>query len=143
MVSGVVLEGRMDRGVAIHRTFLTPNGTKAELEPNKMTLGPSKGGAVPLAPAGPVIAVSEGIESGLSFMQVTATPTWAGLSAAGVRNLILPREVEEVIIAADPDVVGIRAAYEAAQRWLAEGRRVRIARPPVGQDFNDLLRQAS
>lgn len=28
---------------------------------------------------------------------------------------------------------------DCARRWLREGRRVRIARPPQGMDFNDLL----
>jgi putative DNA primase/helicase len=27
-----------------------------------------------------------------------------------------------------------------ARRWKREGRRVRIARPPQGMDFNDLLK---
>jgi putative DNA primase/helicase len=142
LVAAVVLEGRLDQGVALHRTFLRPDGSgKAELEPNKMTLGPCKGGAVPLAPASPVIAVSEGIESGLSYMELAGIPTWAALSTSGIRNLILPPEVREVTIACDPDIPGIRAAYDAAEHWIAEGRRVRIARPPVGFDFNDILLQ--
>jgi hypothetical protein len=31
------------------------------------------------------------------------------------------------------------AAKDAARRWVREGRRVRIARPPTGTDFNDML----
>ena len=31
------------------------------------------------------------------------------------------------------------AAQVCAWRWKREGRRVRIARPPQGMDFNDLL----
>jgi putative DNA primase/helicase len=144
LVAAVVLEGRLDQCVALHRIFLKPDGSgKAELEPDKMSLGPCKGGAVPLAPAGPVLAISEGIETALSYQQVTRVPTWAALSAGGVRSLVLPAEVKEVIIAADPDIPGIRAAHEAARRWLAEGRKVSIARPPEGRDFNDLLLRAS
>jgi phage/plasmid primase-like uncharacterized protein len=48
-----------------------------------------------------------------------------------------------VVICADNDAngVGQRAANAAAQHFLAEGRRVRIALPPKsGLDFNDLLR---
>jgi putative DNA primase/helicase len=73
-------------------------------------------------------------------MQLTGTPTWAALSAAGIRTLLLPETVREVVIAADPDPVGIVAAHFAARRWLHEGRRVSIARPPLGYDFNDLVR---
>jgi putative DNA primase/helicase len=141
MVAAVVIEGRTDQCVGLHRTFLRQDGSgKAELDPVKMSLGPCKGGAVPLAPAGPLLAVTEGIETGLAYTQVTGVPTWAALSTGGLRNLILPAYIAEVIIAADPDIPGIRAAHEAARRWLAEGRKVIIARPPEGRDFNDLLR---
>ena len=47
-----------------------------------------------------------------------------------------------VIIAADHDASGAgkEAARAAAQRWLAEGRRVRLAMPSKpGTDFNDVL----
>jgi putative DNA primase/helicase len=66
----------------------------------------------------------------------------AVLSAGGFKNLKLPAEASHVLICADHDASGTgeRAAHDAAQRWLAEGRRVRIAMPPDrGTDFNDLL----
>jgi putative DNA primase/helicase len=141
MVAAVRHDGRL---VAVHRTFLRQDGSgKANLDPDKMTLGRCKGAAVPLAPAGPLLAVAEGIETALSFMEATTVPTWAALSAGGIRNLVLPAIVREVIIAADPDPVGLIAARAAARRWLAEGRSIRIARPPLNSDFNDLLRAAS
>ena len=140
----VALVQHVEHGpVAVHRTFLRADGSgKADLEPNKMTLGPCKGAAVQLAPAASTLAVSEGIESGLSYMQAAGVPTWAALSAIGIRNLVLPTTVIEVIIAVDPDPVGLIAARAAARRWLDEGRRVSIARPPIGFDFNDLVRRA-
>jgi hypothetical protein len=75
-------------------------------------------------------------------MQATGTPTWAALSARGIRNLVLPEIAREVVIAADPDPVGLIAARAAARRWLDGGLRVAIARPPLGVDFNDLARAA-
>jgi hypothetical protein len=136
-----VVEHELHGRVAVHRTFLRRDGIgKADLAPNKMTLGPCKGGAVRLRAAGPILAVAEGIETALSYMQLTGTPTWAALSAGGMRSLILPENVVEVVIASDPDPVGMIAARVAAQRWLDEGRLVAIARPPLGVDFNDLAR---
>jgi hypothetical protein len=44
---------------------------------------------------------------------------------------------------ADGDDAGTRAAQEAARRWKNEGRRVRIARPPRGTEFNDIARRAA
>ena len=88
----------------------------------------------------PEIAVSEGIETGLSFMQATGIPTWATLSAGGIKKLLLPPDAREVLIAADADEVGLKAAEAAAARWHAEGREVRMVKPPEGVDFNDLAR---
>jgi putative DNA primase/helicase len=64
---------------------------------------------------------------------------WAALSTSGLRALDLPREVRNVIVLADSDDPGEAAAQDCAWRWKQEGRRVRIARPPRGMDFNDLL----
>jgi putative DNA primase/helicase len=44
-----------------------------------------------------------------------------------------------VIVLADGDEAGKAAARGAALRWRREGRRVRIAHPPQGMDFNDML----
>ncbi len=129
--------------IGVHRTFLQPDGAgKAAVDPVRMTLGPCKGAAVRLAPAGPVLAVGEGLESSLSYMEGSGIPTWCALSADGIRNLVLPPAVRTVVIAADPDPVGLIAVRAAARRWLGENRRVRIARPPIGLDFNDIATEA-
>ncbi len=129
---------------AIHRTYLALNGMKkANVTIAKKSLAPMAGGAVRLAAAGPVLIVGEGIESTLSAMQASGLPGWAALSTAGMRALILPDIVREVIIAADHDSngAGQAAAHAAAEHWHAEGRKVRIALPPIpGTDFNDLIR---
>ena len=52
---------------------------------------------------------------------------------------MLPANAREIIIFADGDNAGEKAAQEAAKRFSAEGRAVRIARPPAGMDFNDVL----
>jgi hypothetical protein len=78
-------------------------------------------------------------------MTATGWPAWAALSTSGIASLILPPLplAATVVILADndPSGAGERAAHTAAQRWLAERRRVRIAMPPEpGTDFNDVLR---
>jgi DNA primase len=47
--------------------------------------------------------------------------------------------VRDVIILADGDEAGEAAARDCALRWKCQSRRVRIARPPQGMDFNDML----
>ena len=91
------------------------------IEPVKRFIGPVGGGAVRLAPAVDTVAVCEGIETGLSYMEATGTPTWAALSAGGIRALILPEHIGDVIIAADPDPVGIMAASAAAKTLARRG----------------------
>jgi phage/plasmid primase-like uncharacterized protein len=131
--------------IAIHRTYLQSNGSgKAFADPNKASLGPVGGGAVRLAKPEPGewLAVAEGIETALSVAAACAMPAWAALSAVGTRTLVLPPEITSVLICADNDAngVGQRAAHQAAQRWLAETRRVRIALPPEPDtDMADVL----
>jgi phage/plasmid primase-like uncharacterized protein len=127
--------------IGVHRTFLD-GSRKAGIDPQKAMLGRAMGGAVRLTPASAVLAVAEGIENGLTVLQVTGIATWAALSAGGIEALVLTPMVKTVIICADRDHHGRgeRAARIAAQRWIVEGRRVRIAMPPViGTDFNDML----
>jgi putative DNA primase/helicase len=136
----LVTNGADGKPLAIHRTFLARDGAgKAPVEPPKMMLGPCRGGAVRLAPPGDVLMVGEGIESSLAAMQATGHPAWAALSTSGLRTLDLPENVRAVIVLADGDEPGEAAAQDCARRWKREGRRVRIARPPQGMDFNDLL----
>jgi putative DNA primase/helicase len=102
-------------------------------------LGPCAGGAVRLGPIAGCIMVAEGIETALSAMQATGHTAYAALSASGLRTLELPAEAREVVVLADGDKPGEVAARATALRWKGEGRRVRIARPPQGMDFNDML----
>lgn len=143
----IALVEHAERGsVAIHRTFLRPDGAhKACVYPNKAGLGPVGGGAVRFGQVmpGQWLVVAEGIETTLSVMRACALPGWAALSAGGMRTLTLPPEATMVLLSADNDANGIgqRSANVVAERFLAERRRVRIAIPrEVGADFNDILR---
>ena len=129
---------------AIHRTWIAHDGSgKAPLDSPKRMLGNLLEGAVQLAPAGKTLMIGEGIETCLSAMQVTGLPAWAALSASRLARVAVPDFVEEIIFLADNDKngFGIRAATEAARRWVRQGKKVRIAIPPApGLDFNDMLR---
>jgi putative DNA primase/helicase len=135
-----VTRGADDKQVAIHRTFLVPEGrSKAPVAPAKMMLGPCHGGAVHLGEPGELLMIGEGIETCLAAMQATGHPAWAALSTSGLRALELPYFVKDVIVLADGDDPGEDAARDAALRLKRDGRRLRIARPPRGLDFNDVL----
>jgi hypothetical protein len=71
--------------LAIHRTFLARDvADKAPVDPQKMMLGPCRGGVVRLADPGDVLMVGEGIETCLAAMQATGHPAWAALSTVRV-----------------------------------------------------------
>jgi hypothetical protein len=136
----LVTHGVEGSPIGIHRTFLARDGSaKASVDPAKMMLGPCRTGAVRLGPAGDALMVGEGIETCLAAMQASDRLAWAALSTSGLRALALPHAVCDVIVLADGDDPGEAAARDCAWRWKREGRRVRIARPPSGTDFNDLL----
>jgi hypothetical protein len=136
----LVTRGSDGTPLAIHRTFLAIDGAgKAPVDPAKMMLGPCRGGAVCLADPSDVLMVGEGIETCLAAMQASGHPAWAALSTSGLRSLDLPTEVRNVIVLADGDDAGEAAAKDCALRWKREGRCVRVALPPQGMDFNDML----
>jgi hypothetical protein len=145
--------------VATHRTWLAQltggQWTKARLRDPKMTLGRYAGGFIPLwrgtsgkplreAPPGEAVALAEGIETALSV--ALACPELRVLAAVSLANMArveLPETLAEVILCADNDgddnQEAAAALDRAAQRFLSQGRAVRIARSPVGKDFNDCL----
>jgi hypothetical protein len=136
----LVTNGADGTPLAIHRTFLARDGDgKSPVDPQKMMLGPCRGGAVRLADPGEVLMVGEGIETCLAAMLATGQPAFAALSTSGLRALDLPKVVRDVIVLADGDEAGEAAARDCALRWKRQGRRVRIVRPPRGMDFNDVL----
>jgi hypothetical protein len=133
-----------DHPIAIHRTWLKPDGSsKADVDPQKMTLGPMSGGAIRLSPVRTHLAVGEGIETSLSTIAMQQ-PAWAAGSANNIAKLELPDEVRMVSILIDRDDhgAGERAAATAAPRWLLEDRVVKLCRSkPPDKDLNDYLKR--
>lgn len=127
--------------VALHKTYLTRAGEKAPLTPAKITVGSYSGGAIRIHPACAEICVGEGVESSASAAVFLDLPCWAAIACGNLGwRMALPPKVKSVVIACDNDPPGRSAARAAYARWVAEGRRVRIALPDdEGSDFNDVL----
>ena len=130
-------------GIAVHRTYLDrATARKANVEPAKASLGPIWKGAIRLhsiQPGQPLI-IAEGIETAASASVMIGAPAWAGISCGNIEFAMeLPPEAQDIIVAADKDDPGERAAQAAARRWMGEGRNVRIARPNGPGDFNHQL----
>lgn len=127
----------------IQRTFLSadPIGKAALPEGKaKFSLGRVRGGAIRLGPAAASLIVTEGLEDGLSLLQQLGRPVWVAAGASMLPAMQLPAVTRSVIIGADNDEAGKRAAHAAAEAFAASGRRVRIMRPDAAfKDFNAQL----
>ena len=142
---------RLGVRVGIHRTYLTPDGQKAPVDPNRMSKGSISGGHievnVPSDWGGTTVAVAEGIESamGLRFEVPKRFAVWSCLSAGGLVNVVLPREVREVIIGPDNDRsgVGLKAAARLHRALTELGIVAYYRIPPLGKDFADLALERS
>lgn len=128
--------------VAVHRTYLTPDGFKIPGPCARASLGPVMGAAIrlyDLTPDKPLV-IGEGIESSASAGLLMGWPAWAALSAGNLaRAVVLPSEARRVCIATDPDLPGREASRAAWMRLRAGGRDVTIASPTGPGDFNDRL----
>jgi hypothetical protein len=141
---GLITRGADRTLIAIHRTFLARDGAgKAPVVANKMILGPYTGGAVRLGQGRGPLIVGEGIETVLSAMQLWGLAGWAALCANGMASLTVEGLPDAIVIAADNDPAGLRAAGDLHLRVTASGKRSRVLIPQEGfNDFNDVLRAA-
>ena len=144
MLAAVSTGPKEQEFVGVHRTYLTHDGMKADVEPNKMRLGSGRGGAVRLAPVGETLVLTEGIEDALAFMQVKNLPVWAVVGISNLVSVQLPRlpDAKLVIIAADNDVEGMAGAMKGAETIGVKGRQVIIVKPDTEKDFNEQLLKA-
>jgi putative DNA primase/helicase len=139
--------GPESNGVAIHRTYLTSNGEKANLPSVKKVVGmlPASS-SVRLFQPGSTIGIAEGIETALSASVLFGIPVWSCISSGGMEKWTPPAGTERVVVCGDNDLSGTgqAAAWILAKRLIACGIAVRVEIPEVaGTDWNDVLRPAS
>ena len=66
-------------------------------------------------------------------------PAWAVLGTSGFKNVELPENITQVILAPDGDDAGQAVIQETAIRLAGQGREVRAAKLPTGIDWCDVL----
>ena len=127
--------------VAIQRVYFNDQGEKL----GAMMLGPVGGTAMKLSPhQGPRLFICEGLETGLALLQMGYAPQWALGSCGAIERMPVLPAVTELVICADHDPPGTKAAEACAQRWNANHKRARIRVSPIeGRDFADDLGAAS
>lgn len=136
----------------VQRTFLTADGQKAGVQPDRWNHGRlPDGGAVRLTRPDPVLAhsqalgIAEGVETALAATALYGIPCWAALNAGRLKVWEPPEHVTEVVIFGDNDIKhdGQASAYALAQRLSTRQKRpitTQVMIPAdIGTDWNDVL----
>ena len=128
-------------GTAIHRTYLTDDGHKADLPTVKKVLGNlPPASAVRLFEAVGTVGIAEGIETALSASVRFGVPVWAAISAGGLEKWAPPAGTARVVVFGDNDQSGVGqcAAWTLAKRLIASGIKAEVRIPEVeGSDWAD------
>jgi putative DNA primase/helicase len=131
--------------VTLHRTFLTPEGTKANIgrSARKLMPGPLPDGVAIRLSVGTALpkylGVAEGIETAISVRLMFGIPCWSLINSVMMQKWNPPDGVEMVIIFGDNDksFAGQAAAYKLANR-LSTKLSVEVKIPDDPGDWNDV-----
>jgi len=145
--------------VAIHRTYITPDGSdKAPVDKPRKVWPASAGSVIPLWRGESNLSIAEAIENGLretfvftegwedGYSAVLAAPqyrTLAALSLSNLVNIVLPKNCDSILLHRqnDWDKPAALQQFEAAKaHFAAQGRPVAEIKAFVGKDLNDTLR---
>jgi hypothetical protein len=110
----------------VHVTKLAPDGSgKAGSDKDKIIIGKCLGSPIVLAPPNDLMgmAVTEGIENGLSMFVATGLGVWAAGAASRMPMLAdtIPVYIDCVTVCADDDPTGLHNADELLERIRARG----------------------
>ena len=121
MLAPIVSGGKL---LAIHRTYLG-DGCKADVPtPKKLTAasGPLAGACIPLdRPRGGVLGIAEGIETAVAASLGSGLPVVAAYCANALAGFTFPRCIERLVIFADHDPAGQKAAAALSHRATRAG----------------------
>ena len=143
-VMAAKISGPDGKGVSVHKTYITNDGSKAPLNPNKVMMpGPLvQGASIWLSDPAEHMGIAEGIETAMSATLLYGIPTWAAISATIMKSFEPPEICKKLTIFADNDsnFVGQAAAYELARRLVTTRQiDVQVAIPDQVGDWNDIL----
>ena len=132
--------------VALHRTYLTADGRKADVPSvRKLTgaAGPLAGACIPLLkPLNGCIGIAEGIETALAAWCASGVSTVAAYSAGNLSAWQWPGGMHRIVIFGDNDRAGREAADTLRARALAARLRCELMTPTDdGADWCDLWLQ--
>lgn len=140
LVAPLVLGGQV---VALHRTYLTADGRKADVPTvKKLTgaAGPLAGACIPLHKSQrSMIGISEGIETALAAWCASGVPTVAAYSAGNLAAWQWPASAQRLVIFADNDRAGREGADTLRARAHSAGIGCEVLTPSdEGADWCDV-----
>lgn len=141
------------KAVNIHRTWLTPDGQKAPVEPCRKIMAGSipKGSAIRLFNHKETLGIAEGIETAYHASNRFNVPVWSLIAEGNLQGFRPPEGVTDMWVFGDADknYVGQAAAYIVARDVLRQCERekreirVRVAVPDaLGTDWADVTDEA-
>ncbi len=132
--------------LALHRTYLTADGSKAPVPTvKKLTgaAGPLAGACIPLHDAQHgVIGIAEGIETAQAAHLASGLPTVAAYCAGNLAAYTWPPGVRRIVVFADADPAGAAAAQSLKSRAMRAGLSVAVMTPSTpSADWCDVWAQ--
>lgn len=125
--------------VAVQRIFLDPSSARRT---DKLVLGCAIGAAWTNGPPGKTIGLCEGFETAAAYTSLTGIQAWASMGAKRFHQVEIPHFVERVILLADNDPEGRRAAARAREALARTGITIDIEWPPGRMnDWAQLLKR--
>lgn len=138
-----MVQGVDGKPVTLHRTFLAPDGTKADMESPRALMPGSvpDGSAIRLYKHKNRLGIAEGIETAIGAARRFRMPVWAAVNSTMLAKWIPPDGVDSVTVFGDndPQFGGQAAAYALAHKLsVRHGVSVSVEIPEqVGRDWAD------
>ncbi len=124
---------------AIQRIFLDPSSARYT---DKLVLGCAIGAAWTNGPPGKTIGLCEGFETAAAYTSLTGIQAWATMGAKRFHQVAIPAHVGRVILLADNDPEGRRAASKACVALARPGLTIDTEWPPGRMnDWAQLLKR--
>lgn len=132
-----------DSIVGLHRTYITDDGHKADVSPQKAILASDgiNGSSIRIGKHSKRCHVSEGVETSICANKIFNCGGYSAMSATGMEKWQCAGGVSEVVIAGDNDVsyTGQASAYALARRLVKDGINCEVHIPcNPGEDWADV-----
>jgi putative DNA primase/helicase len=140
---GLVTDSVTGAPISLHRTWIRPDGTKADIDPPRMLLKDHKkaGGVIRLWPdecATYGLSIAEGIETSLAAAHGTQ-PIWSTIDAGNLAAFRILPGIDALTIFADNDEAGRKAANACAARWATVAEVLIVCPDEPGFDIADAV----